>query len=240
MILWEIQQVATPGSPDAAFFAEKLDRISNYFDVLSSSFSVMQNGMQREQYNKFRNTLTPASGFQSAQYRLIEFASTNWMNLIDNRFRAGFDAHADLEKVYEHLYWQAAGRDHATGQRTTLIQLFEERYKSEFLRTLNQYRDCNLWATYLQLPEEARNNTQLKKAMRHYDFTVNVTWVMAHFHAAERYLDDGSGKTAEGTGGSNWKKYMHPRYQRRIFFPGLWTEAELADWGNTETEPELQ
>jgi tryptophan 2,3-dioxygenase len=149
MILWEIQQVATPGSPDAAFFAEKLDRISNYFDVLSSSFSVMQNGMQREQYNKFRNTLTPASGFQSAQYRLIEFASTNWMNLIDNRFRAGFDAHADLEKVYEHLYWQAAGRDHATGQRTTLIQLFEERYKSEFLRTLNQYRDCNLWATYL-------------------------------------------------------------------------------------------
>jgi len=30
---------------------------------------------------------------------------------------------------------------------------------------------------------------------------------------------------------------MHPRYQKRIFFPGLWSEEELTNWGidNLET-----
>ena len=40
---------------------------------------------------KFRHTLTPASGFQSAQYRKIEFASTDLINLIDARFRETID-----------------------------------------------------------------------------------------------------------------------------------------------------
>ena len=44
-------------------------RISRYFDMLSNSFTVMADGMERDQYLKFRNTLTPASGFQSAQYQ---------------------------------------------------------------------------------------------------------------------------------------------------------------------------
>jgi tryptophan 2,3-dioxygenase len=46
-------------------------RISRYFDMLTTSFSIMENGMEVEQYMKFRNTLL-LSGFQSAQYRLIE------------------------------------------------------------------------------------------------------------------------------------------------------------------------
>ena len=32
-------------------------------------------------------------------------------------------------------------------------------------------------------------------------------------------------------GGSDWRKYMHPRYQQRIFFPDLWSTQELEDWG---------
>ena len=39
------------------------------------------------------------------------------------------------------------------------------------------------------------------------------------------------GKEIEATGGSDWKKYMHPKYQKRIFFPDLWSEKELNDWG---------
>ena len=76
MILWEINQVSNSAEVSAAFFTQKLMRISRYFDMLSSSFNIMGEGMEKEQYMKFRNTLTPASGFQSAQYRLIEFAST--------------------------------------------------------------------------------------------------------------------------------------------------------------------
>ena len=44
----------------------------------------MGEGMDVEQYMKFRKTLAPASGF-STQYRMIEFASTELINLIDYR-----------------------------------------------------------------------------------------------------------------------------------------------------------
>lgn len=227
MILWEINQVSNSKEVSAPFFTEKLRRISRYFDMLSSSFDIMGDGMEKEQYMKFRNTLTPASGFQSAQYRLIEFASTELINLIDYRFRATIDRNTPYEHAYEHLYWQAAGKDHATGKKNTLIRNFEKRYKAEFLIKMEGYNTTNLWTKFKQLPEAVKKDEALIKAMRHYDYTVNVSWVMAHYHAAGKYLGN-----AEATGGSDWRKYMHPKYQRRIFFPDLWSKEELENWGN--------
>lgn len=226
MILWEIDQVSNCEKITAPFFTEKLRRISRYFDMLASSFDIMGDGMEKEQYMRFRNTLTPASGFQSAQYRLIEFASTELINLIDARFRATIDRNTPYEHAHEHLYWQAAGKDHQTGKKNTLIRLFEKRYKSEFLTKMEKYNTTNLYTKFKQLPEQVKKDTSLINAMRHYDYTVNVTWVMAHYYAAEKYLG-----TAEATGGSDWRKYMLPKYQRRIFFPELWSEEELKNWG---------
>lgn len=230
MILWEIDQVSSKKGVSAEFFTEKLRRISRYFDMLSSSFEIMGDGMEVDQYMKFRNTLTPASGFQSAQYRLIEFASTELINLIDHRFRDTIDRNTPYEHAYNHLYWQAAGKDHTTGKKNTLITLFEEKYKSMFLDKMESYNTSNLWTRFKALPEDVKSNPELIKAMRHYDYTVNVTWVMAHYNAAAKYLESGP-KKAEATGGSDWKKYMHPKYQRRIFFPDLWSIEELEKWG---------
>jgi tryptophan 2,3-dioxygenase len=226
MILWEIDQVSRAKTIEAAFFTEKLRRVSRYFDMLSSSFDIMGDGMEKEQYMKFRNTLTPASGFQSAQYRLIEFASTEIINLIDNRFRATIDRNTPIEHAFEHLYWQAAGKDFATGHKNTLLVNFEKKYKQELLLKMEDYNTTNLWTKFQQLPADVQKNEALVKAMRHYDYTVNVSWVMAHYNAAGKYLGN-----AEATGGSDWRKYMHPKYQRRVFFPGLWTEDELKNWG---------
>jgi tryptophan 2,3-dioxygenase len=226
MILWEIDQVSNAEKVEATFFTEKLRRVSRYFDMLSSSFSIMGDGMELEQYMKFRNTLTPASGFQSAQYRLIEFSSTELINLIDYRFRATIDRNTPYEHAFEHLYWQAAGKDHKTGRKNTLLTNFERKYKTEFLRKMEGYNTTNLWTKFKELPESVKSDVELVKAMRHYDYTVNVTWVMAHYHAAGKYLGN-----AAATGGSDWQKYMHPKYQRRIFFPELWSEEELKNWG---------
>ena len=190
----------------------------------------MGEGMEIEQYNKFRTTLTPASGFQSAQYRLIEFASTETINLIDNRFRATIDRNTPFEHAYEHLYWQAAGKDYKTGKKSYLLTIFEERYKADFLRFAEFYNTHNLWTKFKSLPEEVKQDKDLIAAMRHYDYTVNIKWVMAHYNTANHYLNI-NGQTAEATGGSEWTKYMHPKYQKRIFFPDLWTEKELEDWG---------
>ncbi|HQX03145.1 MAG TPA: tryptophan 2,3-dioxygenase family protein [Flavobacterium sp.] len=234
MILWEIEQLCQTEQPETAYFTEKLMRISRYFDMLTTSFTIMKEGMDVEQYMKFRNTLTPASGFQSAQYRFIEFSSTDLINLIDYRFRATIDRNTPFEYAFEHLYWQAAGKDYQTGEKSFLILEFERKYKKEFLRFMEEYNTTNLWRKFKQLPENDQKNEALVTAMRHYDYTVNITWVMGHYHAAKKYIESGHG-TGEATGGSDWKKYMLPKYQRRIFFPELWTAEELATWGEKES-----
>jgi tryptophan 2,3-dioxygenase len=230
MILWEIDQVCILEKPETSFFAEKMMRISRYFDMLTTSFTIMGEGMEVDQYMKFRNTLTPASGFQSAQYRLIEFASTDLINLIDHRFRATIDRNTPYSHAFEHLYWQAAGKDYKTGEKSFLILEFERKYKDEFLRYMEAHNTSNLWQKFKQLPEADQKNAELVAAMRHYDKTVNITWVMGHLNTAKKYIESGQG-SGEATGGSDWKKYMHPKYQRRIFFPELWSEEELKNWG---------
>ena len=233
MILWEIEQVAHHKELTATFFSSRLMRISRYFDMLISSFAIMQDGMEVEQYLKFRNTLTPASGFQSAQYRKIEFASTDLINLIDARFRETIDRDTPYEHALDHLYWQAAGKDFKTGEKSYLLEAFEGKYKNEFIAFTQEYNTINLFAKFKELPIEFQEDKTLIKAMRHYDYTVNITWVMSHYKAANHYISGGNakGEKIEATGGSDWKKYMHPKYQRRIFFPTLWSEKELKDWG---------
>lgn len=230
MILWEIEQLCHTDAPATEYFTDKLMRISRYFDMLTTSFTIMGDGMEVEQYMKFRNNLTPASGFQSAQYRLIEFASTDLINLIDYRFRATIDRNTPYEHALEHLYWQAAGKDYHTGEKSYLLKEFEKKYKEKFLRFMEEYNTINIWRKFKQLPEAAQQDAELIKAMRHYDYTVNVTWVMGHYNTAKKYIESVAGPQ-EATGGSDWKKYMHPRYQRRIFFPELWSEDELKSWG---------
>lgn len=235
MILWEIEQVAFKEDLTTVFFADRLDRISRYFDMLTASFEIMGKGMDVEQYMKFRHTLTPASGFQSAQYRMVEFASTELINLIDIRFRETIDRDTPFSHAYDHLYWQAAGKDHKTGKKSTLIQLFEERYMEDFITFMKRYNTNNIALKFKGLPEADQKDLKLINAMRHYDHTVNVQWVMAHYNTAGHYLDGGKEK-AKATGGSEWRKYMHPKYQKRIFFPFLWSSEEISNWGITNVE----
>ena len=231
MILWEMNQISYAQNIETDFFTERLMRISRYFDMLTTSFSIMGDGMDVEQYMKFRNTLTPASGFQSAQYRLIEFSSTDLINLIDHRFRDTIDRGTPFEFAFEHLYWQAAGKDYQTGKKSFLLEEFEKKYKKMFLGHMQEYNTINIWQKFKQLPAIDQRNPELIKAMRHYDHTVNITWVMQHLNTAKKYIDQSGKGSGEATGGSDWKKYMHPKYQRRIFFPELWSDVELANWG---------
>jgi tryptophan 2,3-dioxygenase len=45
-------------------------------------------------------------------------------------------------------------------------------------------------------------------------------------HYLQRDPDD-----IKATGGTNWQKYLPPRFQRVMFFPELWSEEERAEWG---------
>jgi tryptophan 2,3-dioxygenase len=233
MILWEIQQVADSKNIGADLFEDKIMRVSRYFDMLTTSFNIMLKGMSPEQYNKFRLTLSPASGFQSFQYRLIEFASTELINLIDIRFRETIDRDTPFDHAFDHLYWQAAGKDFKTGKKSQLLLNFEKKYKERFITFMKVYNTRNLCSIYKSLSNKDQNNKSLIKAMRHLDYTVNITWVMAHYNTAKFYIESKSGNSIS-TGGSDWHKYMHPKYQKRIFFPDLWSKEELEKWGENE------
>ena len=76
----------------------------------------------------------------------------------------------------------------------------------------------------------ASPSDELIKAMRWLDINVNVNWPLAHYKSAVRYLHKAPEDIA-ATGGTNWQKYLPPRFQKRIFFPELWNEQELEEWG---------
>lgn len=235
MILSEIEQVSNEDSITLDFFVSKLGRINRYFDVLISSFAIMKYGMDVDQYMKFRDALTPASGFQSVQYRKIEIACTDLNNLLDARYKEKADEIIGLQSKIDHLYWQAAGKNYKTGKKSLMLSMFEEKYGKELLATAKKYEHTNLRAVYNSLNETDKKSPKLIKAMKALDNKINIKWTMTHYRTAEHYLES-SGKPVAATGGSPWKKYMHPKYQKRIFFPELWSEEELDTWGHEHKE----
>ena len=61
---------------------------------------------------------------------------------------------------------------------------------------------------------------------------MNVHWKLAHYKSAVKYLNkDNSNIIA--TGGTNWKKYLPPKFQKIIFYPNLWSKEEIDQWGKS-------
>ena len=231
LVLWEIEQIANHDNLESTFFLERIKRINRYFDNLSHSFDVMTEGMDREQFRKFRMALLPASGFQSAQFRMVEFCSTDFINLLEKKFRNPLTRKADVEEVFSYLYWLQGANDSETGQETITSKHFQQKYRTEFIELANSYRKKNLWQCYLSLPIDS-NTPAIREALREYDQMVNINWRLAHYRSAVRYLKQ-KDATIEATGGTNWQKYLPPRFQRTFFFPPLWTDEEQKNWGKS-------
>ncbi|HRG80063.1 MAG TPA: tryptophan 2,3-dioxygenase family protein, partial [Cyclobacteriaceae bacterium] len=227
LILWEIEQIAAQEKPEEKFFLARLDRIIRYFQLLETSFAVMVDGMEKDQFLKFRMSLLPASGFQSAQYRLIEICSTDLINLVHVEFRESMMEYSDIEQQVEHLYWRSGATELASGKKTLTLQQFEEKYIKQFKETGMKYRSRNLRKLYQQYFPTSKEVIQ---KLREFDELSNVLWPLAHMRSAGRYLhrdpDD-----IKATGGTNWQKYLPPRFQRIMFFPELWSEQEKQEWG---------
>lgn len=231
LIIWEIEQIS--GNPDLSltFFKERLRRINMYFDLLISSFDVMAKGMEREQFMKFRMSLLPSSGFQSAQYRMIEIMCTDIQNLIHLKEREDYrDINiTSIDSLFEILYWQFGAMELSTGEKTLTLQSFEKKYGDQLKELIANFRKKNLWRLYLYFPEK---DSELTELMRDLDSKANVHWPLAHYKSAVRYLQKDPVDIA-ATGGTNWQKYLPPRFQKVVFYPELWNEDEQANWGKS-------
>lgn len=234
LVLHETRQISRKPSIDPEFFIARMQRINRYFQALTHSFAVMIEGMERDQFLKFRMSLLPASGFQSAQYRMIEISATDFYNLVDKDFRDQLDpARKDdeaIEEMFEHIYWKKGATELATGNKTLTLRQFEYKYKKRFLHMAKSYKDRNMWAVYKTLPEKDQQNKELINTLKFFDINVNINWPLVHYKSAVRYLQLDPQDVA-ATGGTNWQKYLPPRFQKRIFYPELWTTQEIEDWG---------
>ncbi len=230
LALNEFEQLGKRKNIDATFFISRVNRINRYFEALIKSFEIMVSGMDREEFLKFRMSLLPASGFQSAQYREIEFYSTDFINLVDKSKRESLKNEKDIATLFEHIYWKEGATEELTGKKTLTLTQFEEKYKSRFIELATSCRSNNLWQVYLRLTEEERANKDVVNALRTNDLNVNVDWPLAHYKSAVRYLNKEKDDIA-ATGGTNWQKYLPPRFQKRIFYPALWTQEEIENWG---------
>ncbi len=226
--LKEITNAETPLSAET--FTMYLQRVNSYFDSLIKSFEIMINGMDKEQFLKFRMSLLPASGFQSAQYRLIEIYATDLDNLLALSARERNLPDAEIAEKYEFLYWKQGASELATGKKTLTLQQFEQKYSALFLQLAHKNATHNVWQTYQHLPEDAQQHPSLIEELRQFDHNANVLWPLMHFKSAVRYLQRDPEDIA-ATGGTNWQKYLPPKNQSIIFFPTLWTEAEKKEWG---------
>lgn len=239
LVLWEMDQLTDGSVTEAGQFLEKVNRMNRYFGQLVSSFTVMTEGLDREQFAKFRLALTPSSGFQSVQYRIIEVMSTDLVQLVHPNYVLWLSPSDPLKEYLDKVYWKAGARNTETGEKTLTLQQFEAKYDALLLEKAQAYRKKNLRRSMHHfLDENGPLSSDIIVALREFDLYANVHWPLAHFRAAVRHLINNKPRkeadvVAPATGGTNWRKYLPPRFQRIIFFPELWSDEEKDNWGKT-------
>ncbi len=230
LILHEQKQLVDDKSQDIKFFIDKVNRINSYYKALISSFGIMIKGMERDQFLQYRMALLPASGFQSAQYRMIEIYATPMENLVHYSKRNNFSSEDSIETLYENIYWKNGATDKETGEKTLTLKQFEYRYTPRLIRIAKQVKNGTIYHKYRQLSDENQNNKELIKALKTLDVNANVNWPLMHMGSAHRYLGKEAGDL-DATGGTNWKKFLPPSFQKIVFFPEIYSKQELNDWG---------
>ncbi|MFZ9504906.1 MAG: tryptophan 2,3-dioxygenase family protein [Cyclobacteriaceae bacterium] len=226
LVIHELRQITSSQDLTADFFITRIKRVVNYFNNLVNSFTIMVDGLEKEQFLKFRMALLPASGFQSAQYRQIELMSTDLINLVAIDERSAMTGKGPQELI-EKLYWRKGATELSSGVKTLTLRQFEEKYIRQFQELGVSFVSINLNQLY---QKNFSGNKELEEQLRAFDALANVHWPLAHLKSAGRYLKLDP-EDIKATGGTNWQKYLPPRFQKIIFFPSLWSSQEKEEWG---------
>jgi tryptophan 2,3-dioxygenase len=238
LALHECKQITEKQALTTDFFATRIRRINRYFDALIQSFEIMVDGMEKDQFLQFRMSLLPASGFQSGQYRMIEIYATDFINLVAKDKRVELRS-APIEEQFEYLYWKFGATELSTGKKTLTLKQFEKKYAKTFIELGRATVQLNFNALLQQFKESGQSTTALENELRQLDVNVNVNWPLSHYKSAVRYLNREPDEI-KATGGTNWQKYLPPRFQKLIFYPSLWTAEQEENWGKAWVDSVLK
>lgn len=161
----------------------------------------------------FRDQLNPASGFQSMQFREIEFASGLKHQSLLNEFREDEFAQSRVQKRFEaptlgHTFYAALRRRGLDAPASDDSGGDQERRKSYGKRT-------QAVLEILTHFEEHFEEFQLAEALLEHDEYFSL-WRSHHIKMVERMVG-----TKRGTGGSEGVGYLQTTLDKK-FFPELW------------------
>jgi tryptophan 2,3-dioxygenase len=166
-------------------------RISRIQAVMTLSWDVLST-LTPVDYLKFRNVLGTSSGFQSEQFREIEFRLGLKEPNFVNHYEEGSRERAALAKALEEL--ERAGFD--LGDRSV---------EAVARAWLEVYRDSERWFDLYELAEKLVDIDDALAAWRH-----------KHVLTVERIIGN-----KPGTGGSAGAPYLRSTLEKRVF-PELW------------------
>ncbi|GAA4772955.1 tryptophan 2,3-dioxygenase [Novosphingobium ginsenosidimutans] len=190
-----------------------LARVSRIQAVMTLSWDVLAT-MTPSDYTRFRDVLGPSSGFQSDQFRTVEYM----LGLKDKRFlsyqedrpeaRAAMEAALAAPSLWDDAIAAAARAGlpiptEVLGRDVTKPHEANEAVEAAFLEV---YRHTDRYWELYQLAEKL---VDLDDAM--------ATWRHKHVLTVERVI---GGK--RGTGGTAGAAYLHSTLGKRAF-PELWT-----------------
>jgi tryptophan 2,3-dioxygenase len=204
--LWFKQLLHELAAAIEALDRDELLRVSKYFRrvhtiqrLLESQVDVLET-MTPQEFNAFRDNLNPSSGFQSIQFREIEFLCgvrrTETLAHIqqDDAERARLQARLEAPSLYDHVKALLTRRGFASETGAPLI---------DSLRTIYMHSDEH-YDLYLLLEDLIEFDERF------------LLWRGRHVRMVERMLGQRT-----GTGGSSGAQYLQGTLEHR-FFPELW------------------
>ena len=219
-ILHEMDAALREMNEDRAFAATRaLRRVVEIEKVLVNQIHVLET-MTPISFLAFRDELNPASGFQSMQFREIEFSSGLKSERILREFQTDEFAHCRLQARYDaptladafYAYLRRRGfdapADDVALEETERQKLYGKRTRA-VLEVLTHF-------------EERNAEFQLTEALLEHD-EYFALWRSHHIKMVERMVG-----SKRGTGGSEGVGYLRKTLEKK-FFPELWEARTYLD-----------
>jgi tryptophan 2,3-dioxygenase len=224
MILGELEQLTAEAPLPVSEWKIKLARVNAICGLFVHNTRTLGRCIDREQFLRFRETLSPASGFQSFQYRKMELISARLRDLI---LPSQFDLlppDAPAELLFEHLYWRhAIPAERPAAERAMLLD-FENRYLDDLRNIAIGYQRRNLAVRFAALPNGEHEDPALVRLLRKFDHIINRVRRGVHHQLALALLVDSS-IPRDSTGGTDWCPYLAGSNTHIRFFPELFVSS---------------
>jgi len=188
-----------------------LARVSRIFEQLNNAWDVLRT-MTPSEYTMFRDSLGSSSGFQSHQYRLIEF-------ILGNRNLAMLKVHEHRPELHNMLEQELRCQSLYHVVLDSLSTAVDKEFPKEAyrLRSPHAHNEAVMqaWVTVYQSPEEHWMLYELAEKLVDLEDYFR-RWRFNHVTTVERIIG-----FKRGTGGTSGVSYLRKMLEVELF-PELW------------------